>query len=73
MKIIEEILREFNDSLATLTFPFKKKVTFCINAISGIDGLIPTLDMIPFSKNILIANKESIICGWKFINNKFYC
>ena len=48
----------------------KKKVTFCINAISGIDGLIPTLDMIPFSKNILIANKESIICGWDLISQK---
>ena len=25
--------------------------------------------MIKFSKKILIANKESIICGWKFINS----
>ena len=46
----------------------KKKVSFCVNAISGIDGLEPTLKIIPLTKNILIANKESIICGWNFIN-----
>ena len=48
----------------------KKKVSFCVNAISGIDGLAPTLDVIPFTKNILIANKESIICGWHLIEQK---
>ncbi len=47
-----------------------KKVDFTINAISGIDGLEPTLNSIKFSKNILIANKESIICGWNLINKK---
>lgn len=46
-----------------------KKVKFDITiaAISGIAGLIPTINIIKFSKKILIANKESIICGWKFI------
>jgi 1-deoxy-D-xylulose-5-phosphate reductoisomerase len=46
-----------------------KKIKFDITiaAISGIAGLIPTLNIIKFSKKILIANKESIICGWKFI------
>jgi 1-deoxy-D-xylulose-5-phosphate reductoisomerase len=46
-----------------------KKVKFdiTISAISGISGLLPTLNIIKFSKKILIANKESIICGWKFI------
>ncbi len=48
----------------------KKKVTFCINSITGIDGLEPTLKTIKFSRNILIANKESIICGWELIKNK---
>ena len=45
----------------------KKKVNYCVNSISGIDGLYPTLKIIPFTKNILIANKESIICGWDLI------
>ena len=48
----------------------KKKVNYCINSISGIDGLSPTLDVIPFTQNILIANKESIICGWHLIKKK---
>ena len=48
----------------------KKKVHYSVNSISGIDGLDPTLKIIPFSKKILIANKESIICGWNLINEK---
>ena len=46
-----------------------KKIKFDVTvaAISGIAGLIPTINIIKFSKKILIANKESIICGWKFI------
>ena len=49
-----------------------KKVKFDITiaAISGIAGLLPTLNIIKYSKKILIANKESIICGWKFINKE---
>jgi 1-deoxy-D-xylulose-5-phosphate reductoisomerase len=54
------------------------KFDITIAAISGIAGLLPTLNIIKFSKKILIANKESIICGWKFIykelkkNNCFF-
>ena len=48
----------------------KKKVSYCINSISGIDGLSPCLEVIPYTKNILIANKESIICGWHLIKKK---
>ena len=48
----------------------KKKVTYCVNAISGIEGLEPTLKTIPLTKNILIANKESIICAWEIINSQ---
>ena len=48
----------------------KSKTDYCINGISGIDGLDPTLKIIPNSKNILIANKESIICGWHIIKKK---
>ena len=36
-------------------------------AISGLAGLKPTIDSTKFSKTIAIANKESIICGWQFI------
>ena len=49
---------------------FKKKVDYVINAISGIDGLQPTLSIIKHTKKIAIANKESIICGWELINRE---
>jgi 1-deoxy-D-xylulose-5-phosphate reductoisomerase len=52
------------DDLNLLT---KIKFDITVAAISGIAGLIPTINIIKFSKKILIANKESIICGWKFI------
>ena len=48
----------------------KRKSYLTINAISGIDGLEPTLDIIKYSRNLAIANKESIICGWKFLNKE---
>ena len=47
-----------------------KKIDYVINSISGINGLEPTLNIIPNSKNILIANKETIICGWNIIKKK---
>ena len=45
----------------------KKKSFLTINGISGIEGLEPTLDIIKYSNNLAMANKESIICGWQFI------
>ena len=48
---------------------FKKdKIDYTMSAISGFEGLKPTLDIIKFTKLIAIANKESIICGWSLIN-----
>ena len=47
-----------------------KKVDYTMNAISGLEGLSPTLKVIKFSKSIAIANKESIICGWSLIQSK---
>ena len=48
----------------------KKKVYFTISGISGIEGLGHTLEVIKYTKNLGIANKESIICGWKFIKKE---
>ncbi len=48
----------------------KNKVMYCVNSISGLDGLEPTLNTIPFTKYLLMANKESIICGWHLIKKK---
>ena len=48
----------------------KKKVDYTMSSIVGIDGLMPTIKIIKFTKNIAIANKESIICGWNLIQNQ---
>ena len=46
---------------------FKTKIDLVISAIPGIAGLSPTLSIMKFSKKILLANKESVICGWHLI------
>jgi 1-deoxy-D-xylulose-5-phosphate reductoisomerase len=47
-----------------------KKVDYSMSAISGLQGLDPTLKIIKFSKKIAIANKESIICAWPLIKKE---
>ena len=54
------------DSLNKI-FDKNKKIDYTMCAISGFQGLKPTLDVIKYSKTIAIANKESIICGWNLI------
>ncbi len=49
---------------------FKKKADYTMSSIVGIDGLDPTIKIIKFTKNIAIANKESIICGWNLIQKQ---
>ena len=49
---------------------FNKKVDYTISAISGLSGLQPTLDIIKHTKNVAIANKESIICAWNLIEKE---
>ncbi len=56
-----KIYNDINNSLIDT----KSEIT--ISAIPGIAGLQPTLLMIKKTKKILIANKESIICGWSLI------
>ena len=57
-----------HNNIDNLQSIIKKKVDYTMCAISGLSGLKPTIDAIKFSKTIAIANKESIICGWEFIN-----
>ena len=45
----------------------KNKIDYTMSSISGLNGLIPTMRIIKFTKNIAIANKESIICAWNLI------
>ena len=46
---------------------FKSKIDYTMSAITGINGLNPTIKIIKHTKKIAIANKESIICGWNLI------
>ena len=48
----------------------KYKIDYTMSAISGIEGLAPTLNMIKYTKKIAIANKESLICGWNLIKKE---
>ncbi len=63
IKIINEINIKKN---------YLKKSDVTIAAIPGIAGLKPTIEIIKKSKKVLIANKESIICGWKLIKKTAY-
>ena len=49
---------------------FNKKIDYVMNAIVGLDGLIPTFRIIKFAKKIAIANKETIICAWNLIKKE---
>ena len=49
---------------------FKKKIDYSMIAITGLDGLKPTLSLTKYSKNIAIVNKESLICGWGLIEKE---
>ena len=49
---------------------FNKKIDYVMSSIIGIQGLSPTCKIIKYTKNIAIANKESIICGWKLIHKE---
>ena len=48
-------------------FNINNKIDYTMCAISGFQGLKPTLNIIKYTKTIAIANKESIICGWNLI------
>jgi 1-deoxy-D-xylulose-5-phosphate reductoisomerase len=48
----------------------KKKIFYSIVAVSGLEGLQPTLMLPKYSKYLAIANKESLICGWSLIQKK---
>ena len=59
----------YND-YSSLNLIFKKKIDYVMSSISGMDGLIPTIRIIKYTKKIAIANKETIICSWNIIKNE---
>ena len=73
-KVFLKIKNKFKKSKTKIYNDFNNKSFLkshiTISSIPGIAGLKPTISMISFSKRILIANKESIICGWELIKMK---
>ena len=70
--IFKKVLKKFRESNTKILNGFEKinikKIShLTISAIPGIAGLKPTILMTKKSNKILIANKESIICGWNLI------
>ena len=59
-------VRVFN-SFKNLDKILKSKIDYTMSSIVGIDGLEPTLKIIKFTKKIVIANKESLICASNLI------
>ena len=49
---------------------FNQRIDYVMNSIVGLEGLSPTIKIIKHTKKIVIANKESIICGWNLIKKE---
>ena len=58
------------NNFSSLNKIIKRKNDLIMSSITGLSGLSPTLKSIRCTKKILIANKESIICGWSLINKE---
>ena len=74
-EVFEKIKKKFRYKKIQIINKLNKNILIqkndvTVSAIPGIAGLVPSLHMIKRSKKILMANKESIICGWKFIKNQ---
>jgi 1-deoxy-D-xylulose-5-phosphate reductoisomerase len=71
-KIKKKIKKSNTKILNSFNFKNSKNINnyITVSAIPGIAGLSPTITMVKNSKKILIANKESIICGWHLIKKE---
>lgn len=49
-----------------INFFYKKKIDFVVSGVSGFDSLDMNFELLKISKNLLIANKETLICGGDF-------
>ena len=60
------IFNNFSDMNKILS----NKIDYVMSSIVGLDGLNPTLKVIKYTKNIAIANKETIVCAWNLIEKE---
>ena len=72
--IFLKIKKKFNNKKTKILNNYEKvsfsnkKVDITIASIPGIAGLEPTINFTKKSKKMLLANKESVICGWQIIS-----
>ena len=69
-KFITKKIKVFNSFKDLKKKLLKSKLDYTMCAITGLAGLDSTINCINSTKNIAIANKESIICAWDLINKK---
>ena len=70
-RVLKKFKKRKTKILNNLDKSIVRKVSdITISGVPGIAGLKPTLTMVKLSKKILIANKESIICGWNLIQKE---
>ena len=69
-KFINKKIKVFNSFKDLKNKSLKSKIDYIMCAITGLAGLDSTINCIDVTKNIAIANKESIICAWSLINKK---
>ncbi len=72
LKVFKKVKKKFKYKKIKIINKFIKDTPIqnsdiTVSAIPGIVGLEPTIFMVKKSKKVLIANKESIVCGWKFL------
>ena len=73
-KVFKKIKKKFKNSKTKFSRDFQNykliKSDITVSAIPGIEGLKPTIFSTKLSKKVLIANKESVICGWNLIKKQ---
>ena len=75
-KVYIKVLKKFKNNKIKIANNFNDlnlkniKIDITISAIVGIAGLEPTIKFTSHSKKLLIANKETIICGWHLIESR---
>ncbi len=73
LKILQKVKKKYKKNTIKIINSIDQKSNIfiksdiTISAIPGIAGLKSTIEFTKKSKKILIANKESIVCGWNLI------
>ena len=69
-KFIIKNVKVFNSFKELKKKLLRRKLDYIMCAITGLAGLDSTINCIDSTKNVAIANKESIVCAWDLIEKK---